>query len=220
MEKTEKRKILIVVAHPDDAELSMGMKIYDHVLNNDDVYIHCLSRGSSDEETCKIREKETIEAGNILGVGSYVFEDIPDTEFVENRIAINKLLFGIIQDLKPDTVYTHYPEDQHLDHRITSEEVLIVAEREVPNIIFFQSPYSKNFKPNMFFLAGDEKMNKKHEAISCFTSQGQFNADIFKSFNSLLFLQHLHHRVIKEAKEKIKGNIYAELFHIERCTKY
>ena len=212
------QKILIIVAHPDDAELSMGMKIYDHVLNKDEVSIYCLSKGSKDEETCKIRVKETIKAGSILGVTNYKFEDIPDTEFVENRVAINKLLYAIVQEFKPDTVYTHYPEDQHMDHKITSAEVLQVAEREVPNIIFFQSPYSKNFKPNMFFLAGDEKMNKKHDAIACFASQSQFNANIFKSFNALLFLQHLHHRVIKKAKEKINGDVYAELFHIERST--
>ena len=43
--KKDNTKVLIIVAHPDDAEISMGMRIYDYVQSGCEVFVHSLSMG-------------------------------------------------------------------------------------------------------------------------------------------------------------------------------
>jgi LmbE family N-acetylglucosaminyl deacetylase len=213
------QKALIIVAHPDDAEISMGMKIYHDIQQgyNIHIHIHTLSRGAIDNpDIAQQRVKECLSAGEILGVRNYTFSNITDTRFVTERAQINVELFSIIGKVQPDIIYTHYPEDQHLDHRITSEEVLIVAEREVPNICYFRSPYSKNFTPNLFFFGGEQMMEKKCQALRCFSSQNQLNVQTFKNLASVTSHQFLHHRVMKRIQSSHESPLYAELFYLER----
>lgn len=58
MEKNNK-KVLIIVAHPDDAEISMGMRIYDYVQYGCEVFIperdfrHRWKNGKRDWSGCR-----------------------------------------------------------------------------------------------------------------------------------------------------------------------
>ncbi|CAO0837844.1 PIG-L family deacetylase OS=Streptomyces microflavus OX=1919 GN=Smic_04920 PE=4 SV=1 [Streptomyces microflavus] len=57
----------------------------------------------------------------VLMVNQYTFSDILDTRFVERRGRINSELFRVIREARPDVIYTHYPDDQHIDHSITAK---------------------------------------------------------------------------------------------------
>ena len=70
--KAEQKKVLIVVAHPDDETLGMGAVIKRHVENGDRVYAISMTDGVSSRARRKdkeaiLREKAASEASNILG---------------------------------------------------------------------------------------------------------------------------------------------------------
>jgi LmbE family N-acetylglucosaminyl deacetylase len=216
------KKVLIIVSHPDDAELAMGMRIVDFVSKGYEVFVHCLSQGSvNDPKIKETRIGECKKAKEILEIKEYTFADITDTQFVAERVKINQELFNVMQRIRPNIVFTHYPEDQHLDHRITSEEVLVVAEREVPNIIYFQSPYTKNMKVSSYFFGNNKLMQKKQLALECFESQKQFNIKIVKDYSSIAYYQLLHHRIIRDVNNQLNSDpIFSEFYSIERQIKF
>jgi LmbE family N-acetylglucosaminyl deacetylase len=205
--------VLIVVAHPDDAEIAMGMRIHHHALNGDHVRVHCLSPGALTPEGAEQRRSECLAAGALLGVADYSFSQIPDNEFVERRVEINRELFRVFAERRPDAVYTHFPDDQHLDHRITADEVTTVALREADALHYFRSPYSRGFEPNLYFVGTPAHLAAKQAALDCFTSQQQLDMTVFSSLTALAYRQHVHHRVI----ERFPGGAHgAEMFRTAR----
>ncbi|WP_340682648.1 PIG-L family deacetylase [Amycolatopsis coloradensis] len=211
------KKVLVIVAHPDDAEIGMGMRIHWYSANGADVDVHCLSRGSASPGGPSPRGDECLRAGKVLGVRSYTFSDIPDSRFTGNRGAINAELFRVIRESRPDVVYTHYPDDQHLDHSVAGAEVTAVAQREVYELSYFRSPYSVRFEPNLFFLASRESLDAKQEALTCFGSQKQLDMELFARLSRCAHRQHLHHRVVERFTPEA---IAAEQFVIQRRIEF
>ncbi|MEU3975186.1 PIG-L deacetylase family protein [Streptomyces bacillaris] len=205
--------VLVVVAHPDDAELSMGMRIRDHVLAGDRVRVHCLTAGHSGPHATTTRRDECLAAAKILGVSDYAFSPIPDTRFTDHRGAINAALFDAFATERPDVVYTHHPDDQHLDHAVTGEEATTVALREAADLIHFRSPYSRNFEPNLYFVGTPDLLAAKQAALACFTSQRQLDMTVFSGLTELAYRQHVHHRVIERFPATARG---AEMFRTVR----
>ncbi|MGH8938774.1 MAG: PIG-L family deacetylase, partial [Actinomycetes bacterium] len=76
--------VLVVVAHPDDAEIAMGMRMHWYALNGARVRVHCLTTGAPGPDGTAVRRDECLNAGALLGVDNYTFSAIPDTRFVEH----------------------------------------------------------------------------------------------------------------------------------------
>ncbi|MFJ3363516.1 PIG-L deacetylase family protein [Streptomyces anthocyanicus] len=205
--------VLVVVAHPDDAEIAMGMRIHWYALNGATVRVHCLTTGTPAPDGTEVRRQECLSAGELLGVDRYTFSSIPDTRFVEHRGRINADLFDVFREARPDIVYTHYPGDQHLDHSVTAREVTTVARREARNLRHFRSPYSVGFEPNEFFFGTAELLEAKVRALKCFASQTQLDMDVFRQLTELAYRQHLHHNVVADLPAEATC---AELFSIAR----
>ncbi len=210
---TTSRSVLVVVAHPDDAELSMGMRIRDHVLVGDRVRVHCLSAGQTAGDNGTTRREECLAAAKILGIGGYTFSRIPDTRFTDHRGAINAALFDTFAAERPDVVYTHHPDDQHLDHAVAGEEATTVALREAADLIHFRSPYSRNFEPNLYFVGTPDLLAVKQKALACFASQRQLDMAVFGGLTALAYRQHVHHRVVERFPPGAHG---AEMFRTVR----
>jgi len=60
--------VLIVVAHPDDAEIAMGMRMRWYALNGAWVRVHCLTTGAPGPDGAALRRGECLNAGELLGV--------------------------------------------------------------------------------------------------------------------------------------------------------
>ena len=163
--------------------------------------------------------KETQEASNILGIHSYTFSDFSDTLFEENRVKIRTEVEKLVAKIQPDIVYTHYPEDLHVDHEITSKEVLIGA-RSVPSLFYFRSPYSRNLIPKVFFFGDENLMDRKIESLKCFASQKLLDEDLLKTFSSVIYFEYVHPNAIVDLKLSygmlISDPLYAEAFIPER----
>ncbi|MEU8759859.1 PIG-L family deacetylase [Streptomyces sp. NPDC048659] len=207
------KTVLIVVAHPDDAEIAMGMRIHEYARHGVRVWVHCLTVGTPGSDGTEERRDECLAAGAILGVENYTFSRIPDTRFVENRGEMNGDLLKVFHEARPDIVYTHFPEDQHLDHRVTGQEVTTVALRAARDLCYFRSPYSLGFEPTKIFMGTRELLNVKMEALSCFPSQRQLDMSIFRKLAEIAHRQHVHHRIVESFPS---GLDCAELFRTAR----
>ncbi|MEV6981726.1 PIG-L family deacetylase [Sphaerisporangium sp. NPDC051017] len=205
--------VLIVVAHPDDAEIAMGMRMLAYAQNDARVRVHVLTTGRPDPGGQDVRRQECLAAGALLGVADYTFSAIPDSRFTDHRGDINGELFRVFRQDRPDIVYTHYPSDQRLDHVATAQEVTAVALREAANLSYFRSPYSVGLEPNEIFMGTRELLEAKEAALRCFASQGQLDMTAFTQLAEVAHRQHVHHRVVERFPSRVT---VAELFTIAR----
>lgn len=123
----EPLRLLIVGAHPDDADYSAGgtaalYRSLGHVVRmisvTDGGAGHHISPGL---ELVKRRRLEAAASGAVIGA-VYQTWDIPDGGLLptlENRYQMIRL----IRTFKPDLLLTHRPNDYHPDHRYTSQLV-------------------------------------------------------------------------------------------------
>lgn len=126
------KRVMVIVAHPDDIEFSCAGTIARWVkqgavacyvlVTSGDVGI--AKAGMTRAEATEIREREQREAAAIVGVHDLVFLREPDG-MVEATIALRKKLVREIRRFKPDTVITGDPQAlwvsggyiNHPDHR-------------------------------------------------------------------------------------------------------
>ena len=176
-------KILVIAAHPDDEVLGMGGTIKKFTKNKHKVKVVFLATGilsrrstnyknSSEytlkEKTLKIAEKQikqlrvdSKKALKILGVNEVEFYDFPDNEMdIISNLEITKTIEKIIEEFKPENVYTHFKNDVNIDHRLIYNAVVTATRPtekcKVKKVLSFEVPSStewffpSNFSPNVF----------------------------------------------------------------------
>ncbi|MEQ8711643.1 MAG: bacillithiol biosynthesis deacetylase BshB1 [Cyclobacteriaceae bacterium] len=111
-----KLDILVIAAHPDDAELSAGGTIIANVAKGRKVGIVDLTRGEMGTRgTPEIRLKEAAAAAEIMGVtlrDNLEFEDAFFTNDREHQLAIVRK----IRAYQPELVIANAVSDRHPDH--------------------------------------------------------------------------------------------------------
>jgi LmbE family N-acetylglucosaminyl deacetylase len=117
-------RLLIVGAHPDDADFHAGGTAALYRAAGHVVKMVSLTNGDAGHQTlrgpelARRRTAEAAAAGAVIGASYDVF-DIPDGHLLptlENRARVIRLL----RTFRPDLVLTHRPNDYHPDHRYTS----------------------------------------------------------------------------------------------------
>jgi LmbE family N-acetylglucosaminyl deacetylase len=120
-------RILIVGAHPDDADYSAGGLAALHAAAGSVVKMVSVTDGRAGHhaqpgaELVRRRRAEAAAAGAVIGA-TYDVLDSHDGGLLptlENRYEIIRL----IRTFRPDLVLTHRPNDYHPDHRYTSQLV-------------------------------------------------------------------------------------------------
>ncbi|WP_194775591.1 bacillithiol biosynthesis deacetylase BshB1 [Pararhodonellum marinum] len=111
-----KLDILVIAAHPDDAELSCSGTIAAHVAKGYKVGILDLTQGEMGTRgTPEIRLKEAEEAGKILNISmrrNAGFRDVFFTDDENHQIQIAQ----IIRQYRPEIVLANAVTDRHPDH--------------------------------------------------------------------------------------------------------
>lgn len=126
--------ILVIVAHPDDAEFGAAGSVARWVNEGRSVaYLVCTrgEKGSSDahlppDQLASIREKEQRAAACILGVKQVDFLDIPD-QGIEDTPAFRREMVCVLRRYRPRTVITSDPYRRyvwHRDHRVLGQVVM------------------------------------------------------------------------------------------------
>jgi LmbE family N-acetylglucosaminyl deacetylase len=154
----EPLRLLIIGAHPDDADYAAGglAAVYSaagHVvkmvsLTNGDAGHH-LHPGAA---LARRRRQEAAAAGAVIGA-TYEVLDNHDGELLptlENRRQVIRLL----RTFRPDLVLTHRPNDYHPDHRYTSQLVQDAAYMVTVPAVVPGTPHLKR-NPFIAYLADD-----------------------------------------------------------------
>jgi len=120
-------RLLIIGAHPDDADVHAGGLAALYRAAGHEVKMVSLTNGNAGhhlirgDELARRRKAEAAAAGAVIGATYDVF-DIDDGRLqptLENRAQVIRL----IRTFNPDLVLTHRPNDYHPDHRYTSQLV-------------------------------------------------------------------------------------------------
>lgn len=120
-------RILVLGAHPDDAEVFAGGLIVRHCQAGAKVRIVSVTDGRSGHHSIApadlvdIRRKEAASAGERIGA-EYLTWDFPDGS-LEPTLAVRSRLIREIREFGPDLVLTHRPNDYHPDHRAVGTAV-------------------------------------------------------------------------------------------------
>lgn len=138
-------RILVIGAHPDDADIMAGGTAalwarQGHVVKfvsvtNGDAGHHRLSG----IELAAIRQGEAAAAGRVIGI-EYDVLHFHDGR-LEPTYAARCEIIGLIRAFRPDLVLTHRPCDYHPDHRYTSQLVcdaayMVTVPSVVPDVPF------------------------------------------------------------------------------------
>lgn len=113
---TEKLDLLVIGAHPDDAEVHVGGLLALGSKRGLRCAILDATRGDlGTRGTPETREKEGQEAARILGV-ERILLDFPDARFDESETYRVRLM-EVLRRTQPEVLVLPHPEDHHPDHR-------------------------------------------------------------------------------------------------------
>jgi LmbE family N-acetylglucosaminyl deacetylase len=219
--------ILLITAHPDDAEFGVAGSVASWTEQGRPVaYVVCTSggKGSSDrnmtsERLIRIREKEQRAAAAHLGVSRVVFLGYED-QAIDDTPAFRKHLVEMIRTFRPHTVVTSDPYRKyiwHRDHRVLGQVVLDALFPFARDHMAYPDLLARGLEPHKvkeLLLFGSEDINfhvdisdtieRKIEALACHASQMGESG-----------IHRAEHWVRQRAKETAKGSEFslAEGFH-------
>jgi LmbE family N-acetylglucosaminyl deacetylase len=159
--------ILAIGAHPDDIELGCGGLIMKAVKNGHEIYMYTLTRGeAAGDPNC--RTDELIQSAKMIGAKKLWVDRFPDAHLTVNNDLINHIE-NIIRKTQPDLILTHSSSDIHHDHRAAAAAT-IEAGRFVHNILSYEIPLTRDFRPQVFYDIS-EVIDEKISLIEMFKSQ-------------------------------------------------
>ncbi len=130
-------KHLIIAAHPDDEILGCGGTISKLISAGDEVNILILGEGitsRADIDVSEVKEQlrklhdQSKKVADFLGVSKLYMENFPDNRFdTVALLDITKKIEKIIDETKPETIYTQHGGDLNIDHERTFRATMTAA---------------------------------------------------------------------------------------------
>ena len=176
--------ILVIGAHPDDAEIGMGGTIGALVGRGATVTLLDLTDGEpTPMGSPERRRAESGAAARLLGVERRITLPLPNrylADTIENRVAVAE----VIREIRPDLLCVPYWVDAHPDH-LAAERLAEAARfyakltrtdmRGTPHypdriVHFFCTHYRLQVSP-AFIVDISEHIERKLEAVACYRSQ-------------------------------------------------
>lgn len=187
------KRILVVVAHPDDEVLGQGATMHK-LVHECGCEIRALilgegitSRGERRDPAKWARElelhrKNIHDAARAIGYQSTGTHDFADNRF--DTVALLDLVKVIEEEkksFKPEAIFTHHGGDLNIDHQKTFEAVITASRpmegEEVRTVISFETPSTTEwqaanaaqyFKPNAFMPVSKENVAAKIKAMESY----------------------------------------------------
>jgi bacillithiol biosynthesis deacetylase BshB1 len=175
--------LLAVMAHPDDAELLCGGTLIKTAALGKRVGVLDLTTGEMGSSgSGDIRRSEAEQAGQIMGLVERRCAGLPDAQ-LENDHASRLVVAGILRELRPRVVVTHWKVGRHRDHRIACQLVRdacylsglrrLEAEGRPfrPRKLVYATAYREDADPPDLVVNVTDYMDAKLDALGCYTSQ-------------------------------------------------
>lgn len=193
LEYLKNKKILVVVAHPDDEVLGLGGTMHK-LINQFECEIGTVILGEGITSRSDARDidrwdkelkkhKENINnAKNFIGYSFVNTYQFPDNRFDSvDLLDIIKIVEKEKNQFQPEIIFTHHGGDLNIDHRRTFEAVITATrpmqDEIVKTIITFETPSGtewrastdpNNFVPNLFFEISEQDLKAKINAMESY----------------------------------------------------
>ncbi len=193
LEYLRNKKIMIVVAHPDDELLGLGATM-NRLIKDFNVITHLVILGEgitsrSDARNVEKWEKELSKhklnitnAAKVIGYHSTSIYNFPDNRF--DTIALLDIVKVVEKEknlFNPDVIFTHHGGDVNIDHQKTFESIIVacrpIKNENVKAIITFETPSGtewmastevRRFIPNIFINVSYENLQTKIKGMECY----------------------------------------------------
>ncbi len=187
------KRIMLVVAHPDDELLGLGASMHKLIKQfNCKIKVVILGEGitsRSDARDVKKWKKELAthkqnikNAAKAIGYHEVKTYDFPDNRFDSVALLdIVKVIEKEKNDFKPEIIFTHHGGDTNVDHRQTFDAVITatrpMSHEVVKTIIAFETPSSTEwqafnhpnyFKPNLFLEVSKKDVDAKIKGMESY----------------------------------------------------
>jgi LmbE family N-acetylglucosaminyl deacetylase len=219
--------VLVVAAHPDDAEFGVAGTVARWTREGKTVvYVICTNgeKGTSDrnvnpEWLAQVREKEQLAAARVVGVHEVTFLRYPD-QGLEDTAEFRKDIVRVIRKYRPAAVITSDPYRRYLwhrDHRITGQVVL--------DAVF---PFARDHLAYPTLLDEGLEPHKVKEILLWASEDVNYRVDVTDTFDLKLAALRCHESQVKElpmpdieswlrdrARSNAEGETYelAEAYH-------
>ena len=188
-----KKRILLVVAHPDDELLGCGATM-NRLIHEFGCEIRVIILGegitsrSDERDTEKWAAHLEIHRANIKNAQQAIgFQSAGIYNFADNRfdsvdlLDLVKVIEKEKSDFQPDIIFTHHGGDTNIDHRRTFEAVVTsirpMSHEKVHTLICFETPsstewqafnYPNPFLPNLFFAVSEQNVEAKIKGMESY----------------------------------------------------
>lgn len=187
------KKVLLVVAHPDDELLGCGGTM-NRLIEELECEIRVIILGEGITSRSNSRDPEQwkneleIHRSNIENARKAIgFQSTGIYQFADNRFDSVDLLdlVKVIEkekiEFNPDIIFTHHGGDTNIDHRKTFEAVVTAIRpmnhERVHTLICFETPsstewqafnYPNPFLPNLYFSISEKNLNAKVKGMESY----------------------------------------------------
>jgi LmbE family N-acetylglucosaminyl deacetylase len=156
---SDRPRLLILGAHPDDAEYHAGGLAVAYRRLDREVKMVSVSNGAAGhhvrppEELLTLRRQEAAAAGRVIGA-TYETWGFPDAA-LQPTIEVRQRIIREIRTFQPDLVLTHRTCDYHPDHRAVGQSVqdasyLVTVPHVVPEIPALRKDPVVAYMPDLF----------------------------------------------------------------------
>jgi LmbE family N-acetylglucosaminyl deacetylase len=193
LEYLKNKKIMIVVAHPDDEVIGIGASIHK-LANEYNCNIKCVILGegvtsrdeSRDPELRKkelqLHKKNIFLAKKIIGYSELSLFGFPDNRF--DSIPILDIIKVVEKEkisFSPEVIFTHHGGDLNIDHQITFKAVVTASRptknESVKSILSFETfsgtewqvtNHPQIYRPNLYIEISKENLEAKKLAMESY----------------------------------------------------
>lgn len=142
-------KILALGAHPDDIEIACGGSLAK-LCDEGHTIVGLIVSGGECGGNSSFRRREAMKGAEFLGINRVEIMDFPDTRLDNFVLEISQQIEIVVNELKPDIVFTHSIHDIHQDHRAVHYATMRAC-RNLGTILCYESPsITQYFQPNVF----------------------------------------------------------------------
>ncbi|MDN3025494.1 PIG-L deacetylase family protein [Streptomyces sp. S.PB5] len=178
--------VLVLAAHPDDEVLGVGATLARHVREGDAVHAVVFAEGASSryrEGLAEELSKSARRAAQVLGLASLELWSLPDQRLdTLPLIEVVQRVETVVDGLRPDLVYTHFPGDVNTDHGVVARAAWTACRPYVlPSLrrfAVFETPSStewgwsaeRPFSPSLY-VDVTRTLDDKLGAMSCYETE-------------------------------------------------
>lgn len=185
-------KVLVIAAHPDDEVMGLGGTIAKLSSQGTECHLLIVTDGSSSQyrdsdhlhEIIEAKKLETKSCADLLGFKSIHNGELLDMKLDKTpHIVINQVIEKVIDEVQPDTVFTHFWGDVNRDHQEVYKSTLVVVRpvmgQVVKELYCYRVPSSTEWTPNkadtMFmpnvFVDITDFAEQKYKAFACYSTE-------------------------------------------------